>query len=131
MRIHEIILWNNHPTEGNRSNPHLDFPPGPFDTDLTNLGTASTKDGKVKRFWDLNRLERAAPPHAGTELIPSGTPEPTADTKSKMLSTSQGMFDSMTPPTSSELPALGIGNRAQSPRFRWALWSEREVSFAR
>ena len=53
-----------------------------------------------------------------------------ADPKSKMLSTSQGMFDSMTPPTSSELPALGIGNRAQSPRFRWAFWSEREVSFA-
>jgi hypothetical protein len=53
-----------------------------------------------------------------------------ADPKSKMLSTSQGMFDSMTPPTSSELPALGIGNRAQNPRFRWAFWSEREVRFA-
>jgi hypothetical protein len=36
----------------------------------------------------------------------------------------------MTPPTSSELPALFIANRAQSPRFRWAFWSEREVSFA-
>ncbi len=77
MRIHEILLWNNDPAEGNRSDPHLDFPPGPFDNDLSNLASAFTKDGMVKRFWDLNRLERPAPSDAEAELIPSGTLEPT------------------------------------------------------
>jgi hypothetical protein len=80
MRIHEIILWKNDPTEGNRSNPHLDYPPGPFDTDLTNLGTAFTKDGKVKHFWNLPGSEGQpsgpAPPAAATQLIPSGSLEP-------------------------------------------------------
>ena len=81
MRIHEILIWNNDQTEGNSSNPHFDFPPDPFDTDLTSLGSAFTKDGKVKKFWDLNRLESQpsgpAPLDAGPELIPSGTLEPT------------------------------------------------------
>ena len=58
MRIVEILLWNNDPVEGSCSNPRRDFSPGPFDSDVTNLAGAFTKDGKVKRFWDLNRLAR-------------------------------------------------------------------------
>ena len=71
---------DNDQTEGNSSNPHFDFPPDPFDTDLTSLGSAFTKDGKVKYFWNLNGSEGQpsgpAPP-VGTELIPSGTLRPT------------------------------------------------------
>jgi hypothetical protein len=93
MRISEIVLWNNDPAEENRSNPHLDFPPGPFDNDLTNLATSAfTKNGKVKKFWDLNRLEGQpsgpAPPDAGTELIPNGTLEPAvASSKAQRVET--------------------------------------------
>ena len=55
--------------------------PGPLDTDLTNLGSAFTKDGKVKHFWNLPGSEGEpsgpAPPGAENELIPNGTLEPT------------------------------------------------------
>jgi len=81
MRIYEVLLWNNDPAEGNRSNPHLDFAPGPFDADLANLANAFTRRGLVKHFWNLNGSEGQpsgpAPPDAGTELIPTGTLEPT------------------------------------------------------
>src|SRR6266446_6346268 len=81
MRIQEILFWSNHSADENRPDPHFNFPPDPFDTDLTNLGSAFTKDGKVKKFWDLNRLESQpsgpAPPDAESELIPRGTLDPT------------------------------------------------------
>ena len=81
MRIAEILYWNNKPTEGNRSDPQLDLPPGPFNDDPTNLANAFTRRGLVKSFWNLNGSEGQpsgpAPPDAETELIPSGTLEPT------------------------------------------------------
>ena len=81
MRIYEVLLWNNDPAEGNRSNPHLDFAPGPFDADLANLANAFTRRGLVKRFWNLNGSEAQpsgpASPEAGTELTPRGSSEPT------------------------------------------------------
>src|SRR5690349_5132787 len=81
MRIHEILSWNNSPAEGNRSDPNLDFPPGPFDNDLTNLANAFTRRGLVKRLWNPNGSEGQpsgpAPPHPEPELIPDGTLEPT------------------------------------------------------
>jgi hypothetical protein len=81
MRIKEILLWNNNSTEGNRSNPQLDLPPAPFRDDPTNLANAFTRSGLVKHFWNLNGSEGQpygpAPPDAETELIPSGTLEPT------------------------------------------------------
>src|SRR5438067_1321048 len=81
MRIAEIIFWNNEPTEGNRSDPQLDLPPAPISDDLTKLSTAFTRRGLVKHFWNLNGSEDQpsgpAPPDAETELIPSGTLEPT------------------------------------------------------
>jgi hypothetical protein len=49
MRIVEILFWNNEPTEENRSSPQLDFPPGPFSDDLTNLANAFTRRGLVTR----------------------------------------------------------------------------------
>jgi hypothetical protein len=80
MRIAEILNWKNDPTEGNRSDPQLDFPPGPFSDDPTNLANAFTRRGLVKSFWNLNgsggQPSGPAPPDAGTELIPSGTLEP-------------------------------------------------------
>jgi hypothetical protein len=82
MRITEILFWNNEPPEGNRSNPQLDLPSTPFSDDMTNLANAFTRSGLVKRGWNTNRWEGQpfgpAPPDAGTELIPSGTLEPTA-----------------------------------------------------
>jgi hypothetical protein len=81
MRITEILFWNNEPTEGNRPDPQLDLPPAPFTDDPTNLANAFTRRGIVKSFWNLNGSEAQpsgpAPPDAGTELIPSGTMDPT------------------------------------------------------
>jgi hypothetical protein len=81
MRIHEILFWNDDPAKGDRADPHLDFPPRPFSNDLTNLASAFTRRGLVKHFWNFDRIERQpsepAPPDAGSELIPSGTLEPT------------------------------------------------------
>ena len=82
MRIFEIVYWNNHPAEGNGSDPHPGFPSDPFDSGLENLATAAfTSDGKVKRFWDLNLLARrpeTAPPFdAEADVTPAGTSEPT------------------------------------------------------
>jgi hypothetical protein len=80
MRIYEILFWNE-PAEGNRSDPHLDLSSVPFNDDPTNLANAFTRDGLVKHFWNLNGSEGQpsppAPLDAGTELIPSGTLEPT------------------------------------------------------
>jgi hypothetical protein len=60
---------------------HLDLPPVPFYTDPTNLANAFTRSGLVKYFWNLNgsggQTSGPAPPNAETELIPSGTSEPT------------------------------------------------------
>lgn len=82
MRIYEILFWNNEPAEGNRPDPQLNLPPAPFNDDLTNLRNAFTRRGLVKHGWNLNGSEnqpsRPAPPHAGTEVIPSGTLRPTA-----------------------------------------------------
>jgi hypothetical protein len=81
MRIVEILFWNNDPTVRTRPDPELDLPSAPFRDDLTNLGSAFTKNGAVKHFWYLNGLgaqpSGPAPPDAGTEVIPSGTLEPT------------------------------------------------------
>jgi len=78
MRIHEILFWNNEPAD--RSDPHLDVPPGSFSRDPTNLANAFTRRGLVKHFWNLPGSEGQppgpAPPDAETELIPSGTSEP-------------------------------------------------------
>jgi hypothetical protein len=79
MRIHEILFWNNYHA-GNRADPHLDFHPDPFDNDLPNLANAFTRSGLVKHFWNLDRSGQPsgpAPPDSETELIPSGTLEPT------------------------------------------------------
>jgi hypothetical protein len=82
MRIYEILFWNNEPTEKHRSDPQLDLSPTPFSDDPTNLANAFTRTGLVKHFWDLPGSEGQpsgpAPPEAGTELIPSGTLEPSA-----------------------------------------------------
>jgi hypothetical protein len=81
MRIREILFWNNEPTEGNHSDPQLGFPPTPFTDDLTKLANAFTRRGLVKSFWNVNGWEDQpsgpAPPDAETELMPSGTLEPT------------------------------------------------------
>jgi hypothetical protein len=82
MRIQEILFWNNDPAaEENLSDHGLDFPPDPFNSDLTKLAGAFTKDGMVKHFWNLSGSERQpsgpAPPDPEPELIPSGTLEPT------------------------------------------------------
>jgi hypothetical protein len=81
MRIYEILSWNNNPTEKNRLDRHLNFPPRPFSGDLGNLATAFTRGSLAKHFWNLNGLESQpsgpAPPDAGTELIASGTLGPT------------------------------------------------------
>jgi hypothetical protein len=81
MRITEILFWNNEPTEGNRPDPQLNLRSSSFSDDLTNLENAFTRGGLVKHFWNLNGSEGqpsgTAPPDAGTELIPSGTLEPT------------------------------------------------------
>ena len=81
MRIAEIVYWNNEPTENDRSDSQLDLPPAPFNDDPTNLANSFTRSGLVKHFWNLNGSEGQpsgpAPPDAETELIPSGTLEPT------------------------------------------------------
>jgi hypothetical protein len=80
MRICEILLWNDEPTEGNRSDPRLDSPPTPFSDDPTNLANAFTRSGLVKHFWNLDgsRDQPLGPAAHDVEpdLIPSGTLEP-------------------------------------------------------
>ena|SRR5437763_984434 len=79
MRIYEVLHWNDG-VDG--SEPYLDFSPGPFSDDPTNLANAFTRSGLVKHFWNLNGSEEQpsgpAPPNAETESIPSGTLQPTA-----------------------------------------------------
>jgi hypothetical protein len=81
MRISEILFWNNGRTEMNRSDPQLDLRQVPFSDDLAKLATAFTRRGLVKHFWNLNGSEGQpsgpAPPDTETDLIPSGTLEPT------------------------------------------------------
>jgi hypothetical protein len=81
MRIYEILFWNDEPTDGDRSDPQLHLPPAQFSGDLTNLAHAFTRSGLVKHFWNLNGSEGQPPvparPDGETELIPSGTLEPT------------------------------------------------------
>jgi|SRR5271163_701909 len=81
MQIVEILFWNNEPAEANRSDPQLDLPHDPSSDLFTKLANAYAKDRLLKRFWNLKGSESqpfgpAAP--AETELIPSGTLEPTA-----------------------------------------------------
>jgi hypothetical protein len=82
MRIHEILLWNDDPAEGNRSDPQLDLPRPQFSDDLTNLATAFTRSGLVKHLWNLSgsgsQPSEPAPPNPEPEVIPHGTLEPTA-----------------------------------------------------
>ena len=82
MRIAEILFWNNGSAEGHPSELQLGSPPVPFSGDLTNLANAFTKDGLVKHLWNPSASEEQpsgpAPPEAGTDLIPSGTLEPSA-----------------------------------------------------
>jgi hypothetical protein len=81
MRISEIVNWNNGPTARTPPDPQLRSSPTPFSDDPTNLANAFTRRGLVKSFWNINGSEdqprRPAPPDADTELIPSGTLEPT------------------------------------------------------
>jgi len=81
MKIHEILFWNNEPTEAHRSDSQLDPPSPPFSDDLTNLANAFTRRGLVKHGWNLNGSQGQpsgpAPPETETELIPNGTLEPT------------------------------------------------------
>jgi len=81
MKISEILLWSDEPTEGNRSDPQLDLRPDPSSDFLTKLATAFTKRGLVKGLWNLKGLEGQpsglAPPDAEAELIPRGTLERT------------------------------------------------------
>jgi hypothetical protein len=82
MRICEVLFWNNERTEVNRSGPQLDLPPAaPFSNNLTNLANAFTRRGIVKHLWNPDGSEEQpsgpAPLDAETELIPSGTLEPT------------------------------------------------------
>jgi hypothetical protein len=82
MRISEILFWSNEPTDGNRSDPQLDLPRDQSNDFLKKLASAFTKDGLVKRFWNLNGSEgqppEPAPPDAEAELIPRGSLERTA-----------------------------------------------------
>src|SRR4051794_17515761 len=81
MLIAEILNWNNQPAEGNPPDPQLDLSQTPFSDDPTDLANAFTRSGLVKSFWNLSGSEGQpsgpAPPAAGTEVIPSGTSEPT------------------------------------------------------
>ena len=81
MRITEILFWNNEPAEANDYEPQLDQAPARSSDDVTNLATAFTRRGLVKHFWNLNGSERqptgSAPLDPETELIPSGTSQPT------------------------------------------------------
>jgi hypothetical protein len=81
MRIAEILSWNNEPTEKDRPDHQLGPPSPPFSRDPTNLANAFTRSGLVKHFWNVNGSEGQpsgpAPPNAETELIPTGTLEPT------------------------------------------------------
>jgi hypothetical protein len=79
MLIQEILSCNND-GEGNRTNPLLNFPLGSFADDPANLANAFTRGGLVKHLWNPYGSEGQpngpAPPD-GTDLIPSGTLEPT------------------------------------------------------
>ena len=80
MRISEVLFWSDQPLESDRAGRHLDIPAARVDDDLTNLGSAFTRRGAVKHFWNLNGSERQpprpAPPDDERELIPNGTLEP-------------------------------------------------------
>src|SRR5689334_13884649 len=82
MRIAEIIYWNNKPSETYRSDPQLGQSSPSLTDDPTNLANAFTRSGLVKHLWNMNGSEGQpsgpAPPNAETELIPSGTMEPSA-----------------------------------------------------
>src|SRR5580693_5063908 len=82
MRISDVVFWSDQALEGSRSDYHHDIPAPRDDDDLTNLGNAFTRRGLVKHFWNLNGSEEQpsgpAPPDPGTDLIPSGTLEPSA-----------------------------------------------------
>ena len=81
MLISEILYWNNEPAEAYGPDPQLGPPPPSFSDDPTNLANAFTRRGLVKHFWNLNGSEGQpsgpAPPDTETDLIPSGTFEPT------------------------------------------------------
>jgi hypothetical protein len=81
MRIYEILNWNNDPAEEVRPHPHPHLPTIQFNNGLGNLASAFTRGGLVKHHWNLCGSEEQpsgpAPPHAGTDLIPSSALQPT------------------------------------------------------
>jgi hypothetical protein len=81
MRVSEVLFWSDQPLESDRAGRHLDIPAARVDDDLTNLGNAFTRRGLVKHFWNLNGSEDQpfgpAQRDDETEVIPSGTLEPT------------------------------------------------------
>jgi hypothetical protein len=81
MRISEVLFWSDQPLESDRAGRHLDIPAARVDDDLTNQGNAFTRRGLVKHFWNLNgtEVQPSGPAQRDdeTELIPSGTLEPT------------------------------------------------------
>jgi hypothetical protein len=81
MRINEILNWNQQPAAEVHPDSQLHSSPTPFSDDLTNLGNAFTRRGLVKHGWNLNGSEEQpsgpVPLNAETDLIPSGTLEPT------------------------------------------------------
>jgi hypothetical protein len=81
MRISEILFWDNKPIEGNPSNPQLSLPQAPSSDLLARLAGAYAKDRLVSRFWSAKGSEsrpfKPALPGAETDVIPSGTLEPT------------------------------------------------------
>jgi len=81
MRIYEILIWNNCPDNDIDTNYHFDFPENPFRVDIKNLANIFTRQGLVKRLWNVrgSEAQTSGPesPDPQFELDPSGTPEPT------------------------------------------------------
>jgi hypothetical protein len=73
MRISEILFWDDQP------DPQLDFPEPPSSDFLSKLSSAYAKDSLISRFRDREGWEShsSGPVPPDTELIPSGTLEPT------------------------------------------------------
>jgi hypothetical protein len=112
MRIHEILFWSNDSAEGDPSDPYFDFPPGPPDHAMADLARAAfPKDGRVKRLWGLNRLQRLpseATASAETELSPSDNLEPPFPRQSDSIETDPPLGPNGLAP-SRQYPRLHLG----------------------
>jgi hypothetical protein len=82
MIIAEMLYWNSQSTERDRPGSQLNLSPPQFTDDPRTFANAFTRRGLVKHFWNPDRSGEQpsghAPPDPKTELIPSGTLEPTA-----------------------------------------------------